>query len=114
MTLADKRLIKSAWQARAMAPEDQEGAQVRVPDDLDMKGIRETLNLSQDDFAAVYGFTINQIRNWEQSRARPLGGLGAYLMLIKREPEIVGKILEKIRQEVRADPQSGTDDATVI
>ena len=114
MTLTDKRLIKSAWQARATASREQERSQIHVPDELDVKGVRSRLNMTQDDFASVYGFTINQIRNWEQSRVPPLGGTAAYLMLIEREPEVVSNILDKIRQEDRADRQSCGDNPIAI
>jgi putative transcriptional regulator len=50
--------------------------------------------LSQEDFASVFGFTINQIKDWEQGRARPLGGVRAYLMIIDRDPKAVIKILQ--------------------
>jgi len=51
--------------------------------------------LSQDEFAAAFCFTINQIRDWEQRRTRPLGGLRAYLMLIQSDPEAVSKLLRR-------------------
>jgi putative transcriptional regulator len=53
--------------------------------------------LSQDDFAAEFGFTINQIRDWEQRRTRPLGALRAYLMIIKRNPQAVIDLLRSSR-----------------
>jgi len=39
-----------------------------VPAEIKVRDIRKKLNLSQDDFAAEFGFTINQIRDWEQGR----------------------------------------------
>ena len=64
-----------------------------VPPEVSVREIRKKLNLSQDDFAAEFGFTINQIRDWEQGRTRPLGGLRAYLMLIKSDPQAVSRLL---------------------
>ena len=64
--------------------------------------IRKKLNLSQDDFAAEFGFTINQIRDWEQGRTRPLGGLRAYLMLIKSDPQAVLRLLRNSTAKKRA------------
>ena len=52
---------------------------------------------SQDDFAAAFGFTINQIRDWEQGRARPLGGVRAYLLIIERDARSVLALLQKPR-----------------
>lgn len=68
-------------------------ARLYVPPEVNVREIRKKLNLSQNDFAAEFGFTINQIRDWEQGRTRPLGGLRAYLMLIKTEPRTVLQIL---------------------
>lgn len=67
-----------------------------VPPELDVRAIRRKLNLSQDDFAAEFGFSINQIRDWEQERTRPLGGVRAYLMMIQMNPAAVLKILREI------------------
>src|SRR3954471_7271230 len=64
-----------------------------IPPEIDVRDIRKKLNLSQDDFAAEFGFTINQIRDWEQGRTRPLGGLRAYLMLIKTDSKTVLALL---------------------
>jgi putative transcriptional regulator len=66
-----------------------------VPAEINVREIRRKLKLSQDDFAAEFGFTINQIRDWEQKRTRPLGALRAYLMLIKNNPNAVLKLLRE-------------------
>lgn len=56
--------------------------------------------MTQDEFASAFGFMINQIREWEQARARPFGGLRAYLLLIDKAPESVLALLqEKIPRE---------------
>jgi putative transcriptional regulator len=64
-----------------------------VPAEISVRDIRKKLNLSQDDFAAEFGFTIHQIRDWEQGRSRPLDGLRAYLMIIQRDPKAVLNLL---------------------
>jgi putative transcriptional regulator len=68
-------------------------ARLYVASEISVREIRKKMNLSQDDFAAEFGFTINQIRDWEQGRTRPLGGLRAYLMLIKSDPRVVSRLL---------------------
>jgi putative transcriptional regulator len=60
-------------------------AKLYIPAEIDVKSIRAKLTLSQDDFAAHFGFTVNQIKDWEQGRSRPLGGVRAYLMIIDRD-----------------------------
>ena len=64
-----------------------------VPPEINVRVIRKKLGLSQDDFAQEFGFTIHQIRDWEQGRSRPLDGLRAYLMIIERNPQAVLTLL---------------------
>jgi hypothetical protein len=37
---------------------------------------------------------MEQIRSWKQKRARPLGGVRVYFMMIDTVPEGVGRILQ--------------------
>jgi putative transcriptional regulator len=68
-------------------------ARLYIPAEIDIKAIRAKLSLSQGDFAARFGFTVNQIKDWEQGRSRPLGGVRAYLMIIERDPTLVLDLL---------------------
>lgn len=68
-------------------------AKLHVPAELNVRAIRNKTEMSQDDFAATFGFTVNQIRDWEQNRCRPLGGNRAYLMLISQNTEAVRAML---------------------
>jgi putative transcriptional regulator len=80
-------------EALVVARGEKKPAKLHVPAEIDVRAIRAKLHLSQEDFAAWFGFTINQIREWEQGRARPLGGVRAYLMLIEREPKAIQEML---------------------
>jgi putative transcriptional regulator len=84
-------------EALAVARGAAKPSKLHVPPEIDVKEIRTKLKLSQDDFAAEFGFTINQIRDWEQGRTRPLGALRAYLMIIKRNPQAVINLLRSSR-----------------
>ena len=93
MSKAGKRLIAAAKEAVAIARGDTAPARVHIPAHVDVKSIRAKLDLSQEEFASQYGFTLNQIRDWEQARSRPIGGLRAYLMIIDRDPRGVRSLL---------------------
>jgi putative transcriptional regulator len=80
-------------EALEIARGDAKPAKLYVPPEIDIREIRKKLNLSQDHFAAEFGFTINQIRDWEQGRTRPIGGLRAYLMLIDSDPKVISRLL---------------------
>jgi putative transcriptional regulator len=84
-------------EAIAIARGEAKPARLHIPPELDVKAIRKRVGLSQETFAYSYGFTVEQIRAWEQGRSRPLGGVRAYLMLIELDHESVSRILESTR-----------------
>jgi putative transcriptional regulator len=87
------KISEGLAEALAIAKGEGKPAKLHIPPELDVNAIRSKTGLSQDDFATAFGFTINQIREWEQGRARPLGGVRAYLMIIDRNPKEVLSLL---------------------
>lgn len=39
--------------------------------ETDVRALREKLGLSQSDFAALFGFNVRSVQDWEQGRRRP-------------------------------------------
>jgi len=66
---------------------------IHVPADIDVKAIRTRLNMTQEEFAGRFGFSINTLRHWEQGRRVPEGPTRAYLLVIDRNPKAVQKAL---------------------
>lgn len=66
---------------------------VHVPVRVDVREIRTGLGLTQQAFAARFGFSINTLRHWEQGKRVPEGPTRAYLLVIARAPEAVQKAL---------------------
>jgi putative transcriptional regulator len=66
---------------------------IHVPADIDVKAIRTKLNMTQEEFAGRFGFSINTLRHWEQGRRVPEGPTRAYLLVIDRNPKAVQKAL---------------------
>ena len=89
------RIAEGLTEALAIARGEAKPARLHIPAEIDVRAIRKRTSLSQDDFATAFGFTINQIRDWEQGRARPLGGVRAYLLIIARDPKRVLELLQK-------------------
>lgn len=58
-----------------------------LPSTINVKAIRKRMGLSQADFARAFCFTIYQIRDWEQGRSTPQGGVRAYLLMLDHEPQ---------------------------
>src|SRR3990170_4175927 len=94
---AFEKIAEGLTEALAIARGQAKPALLHVPAEIDVRAIRRRTGLSQDDFATAFGFTINQIRDWEQGRARPLGGVRAYLFIIERDPKRVLELLRKPR-----------------
>ena len=78
--------------ARALADPD---AQPLTPEQLEAMGrprplskiIRNTLRMTRQTFAEVYGIPMDTLRAWERHEAEPTPAETAYLRLIEREPE---------------------------
>ena len=64
-----------------------------VPPETDVRALRETLGLSQSDFAALFGFNVRSLQDWEQGRRRPEIPIRAYLAVIQRDPQAVIRAL---------------------
>lgn len=106
MSAAGKRLLDAAKEMRAIARGEAKPAHMLIPPDVDVKAIRRSLGMSQDAFAAEFCFSINQIRDWEQNRKRPLDANRAYLMLIQTHPEEIRRALQEVRRNlVASNPQ---------
>jgi len=57
---------------------------VDVPD---VRAIRKSTKLSQEEFARAYRIPLPTLKGWEQGRRRPDGAAAAYLSVIAHMPE---------------------------
>lgn len=64
-----------------------------TPDDI--RAIRKQRGLSQEAFAARYGFSVETIRNYEQGHRQPTGPTRVLLRVIAAEPEAVERALAR-------------------
>jgi putative transcriptional regulator len=92
---AFEKIKEGLDEALTIARGETKPANLYITSEIDVRAIRIKLNLSQEDFATQYGFTVNQIRDWEQNRSRPLGGVRAYLLIINRDAKSVLKLLQE-------------------
>ena len=58
-----------------------------------VKVMRRALRLSQEEFSAKFHIPLGTLRDWEQGRKEPDAAARAYLIVIGREPEAVGRAL---------------------
>lgn len=65
-----------------------------APDEVeDVRALRQRLGLSQEAFAARYGFSVDAIRQYESRRRTPSGPIRTLLRVIAREPDAVTRAL---------------------
>jgi putative transcriptional regulator len=90
-------MTPAAIHSAALADGD---AQPLTPSDLkrmkrtpQAKIIRRSLELTQEEFSERYHIPLGTLRDWEQGRAEPDGPTQAYLKIIAREPQPVGRLL---------------------
>jgi len=91
---AGERLIESAKQALAFAQgKPNHGCVAHVPEEIDVKAIRERISLSQGEFAKLFGLSKRTLEHWEHGRRIPSGPARAFLMVVAREPDAVRRAL---------------------
>lgn len=55
---------------------------------------RESLGLSQSEFAQRFGLSLRSLQEWEQARRLPDVAVITYLRVIKRDPKAVQSALK--------------------
>lgn len=88
-TAAGKRVLAAAKQALAYLHGDKRGVRETVVWRVDVKAIRESLDLSQREFADMYAIPLSTLRSWEQGQRQPDAPATAYLKAIARYPKHV-------------------------
>lgn len=79
--------------AHAEGAADLRAYRVHIPEVVDVRSIRNRMGLSQDAFAARFGFSSGAVRDWEQRRRQPEASARVLLKVIEHEPEAVEKAL---------------------
>jgi putative transcriptional regulator len=67
----------------------QEPSRAFVLDAVDVRQIRQNLDLSQSQFAALMHVSVKTLRNWEQGVRAPGGAAAALLTAIRNDPKHV-------------------------
>lgn len=60
-----------------------------MPEQIDVRAIRKSLNLTQEAFALRFGFSLSSVREWEQKRSRPDRAARIVLTVIQRTPQTI-------------------------
>ena len=93
--MGGKRIVESMKEALAISREELSPGtyNIHVPENVDVKGIRENMGLSQSSFANRFGLSVHALRNWEQGKRWPDPAARAYLKVIEKAPDLVARVL---------------------
>ena len=67
----------------------QEGFKAHVPQEVDVKAIRNRLGMTQAKFSDTFGFSLDAIKHWEGGRRTPEAPARTLLTVIDRNPAAV-------------------------
>ena len=95
MSKAFDKIAEGLKEALAVAQQQTTTARFHTPAEVDVRTLRRGLKLTQQQFASQYGFSLAQIRDWEQGRSHPSGALRTYLLVINKAPEMVVSLLQE-------------------
>ena len=62
--------------------------------DVDVKKLRQSLNLTQTAFAKRIGIPVDTLRKWEQGCRRPDGAARTLLIVLSHSPDTVDEALK--------------------
>ncbi len=96
MSKIGESLLRGAEEALGYAKGNKKASKVhhvKIPKKINVSAIRDKLHMSQNVFAACFGFSIRTVEKWEQGVRQPAGAARAYLIVIDRNPEAVRSAL---------------------
>ena len=93
--MSGKRIIDSMKEALVISKGELPSIKykVHIPENVDVKAIREKMGLSQSSFANRFGLSVYALRNWEQGKRQPDPAARAYLKVIEKAPDLVTRVL---------------------
>ena len=68
---------------------EQEGFKAHVPQEVDVKAIRNRLGMTQARFSDAFGFSLDAIKHWEGGRRTPEAPARTLLTVIDKNPAAV-------------------------
>lgn len=94
-TKAGREIVAAAKEALAYMRGESTGVRVTKVWVIDVKEIRDELEMSQQEFADAYGIPLRTVQSWEQGVRHPDATARSYLRTIASMPKQVRSALEK-------------------
>ena len=86
-------IMQGLDEAVEFAQGKQSGAIIHDVSPLDVKGIRNQLDMTQEEFAQAVGVKLPTLRHWERGDRKPNGPARVLLNLLAREPKQIVAML---------------------
>ena len=84
-----EQMMNGLHEVEAFLAGEQEGFKAHVPQDVDVKAIRNRLGMTQAKFSDTFGFSLDAIKHWEGGRRIPETSARTLLTVIDRNPAAV-------------------------
>lgn len=84
-----KSIKQGLEEAIAHAKGEAMGVRVHRPRSVDVKAVRAKVGMTQEQFAACFGFSAATLRHWERGDRTPHGPALVLLNVIERNPQAV-------------------------
>lgn len=94
-TKAGRAIVAAAREALAYMKGETTGVRETKVWVVDVKEIRDELEMSQQEFADAYGIPLRTVQSWEQGARRPDATARSYLRTIASMPKQVRSALGK-------------------
>ena len=80
-------------EAIAHAKGEKVAVKLYKPEAVDVSALRRSMGMTQEQFAARFGFSVATLRHWERGDRSPQGAALVLLNVIKHAPEAVAAAL---------------------
>lgn len=90
-------LLESVQEGAAILKEETAPSRAFEVGAPEVRGIREAYDLSQAEFAALLGISVDTLQNWEQGRRTPAGPARILLQVVAKHPDAVWDVVRPRR-----------------
>jgi putative transcriptional regulator len=94
-------LVASVREGGAILHGEAEPSRTFVIDGPNIKRLRATYRLSQEQFAALFGISVGTLRNWEQGRRTPEGPARVLLQAAAKHPRAVWNVVHSAPRQIQ-------------
>lgn len=89
--------LRGAKEALAGIRREKGAVRETVIPRVDVGAIRRRLKMTQSEFSAAFGLSLDSVKNWEQGHRSPEGPAKVLLAVIAKNPRAVQEAISRFR-----------------